>query len=318
MRLFLPDAARARDIDAAVRQHVAGSLASVADALAPALPDSRPVLDRLTRALRDGPVRPSVVALYSDIVLAISDEDQAALATALARAAALDDPASAAPCRAVTLRDDDIGPGLAESYRRHADDDPEVALDLAPADPAAMAGATRTLAETMGLIAAADPELSGELAALVREVVFAGNAGNGPDFGGATTFYLWGASVINIEGAADPLSLAEALVHEAAHTRLLGESLGRPLATNPAAERYASPLRPDPRPMEGIVHANFVVARLHHLAGRLFTGSARDARLAENRERFLAGDEIIMRHATLTPTGTAIYAATRDYMLAAG
>ena len=318
MRLFLPDPARARDTDAAVRHHVAGSLASVADALAPALPDSRPVLDRLTRALRDGPVRPSVVALYSDIVQAISEEDQDALAGTLRHAGALGDLESEAPFRPVTLRDDDLGPGLAASYRRHADDDPEVPLDLAPADPAAMAEATRTLAETMGLIAAADPELSGELAALVREVVFAANAGNGPDFGGATTFYLWGASVLNIEGAADPLALAEALVHEAAHTRLLGDSLGRPLATNPAEERYASPLRPDPRPMEGIVHANYVVARLHYLAGKLFEGSERTKRQAENRARFLAGDEIIMRHAALTPTGTAIYAATRDYMMAAG
>ncbi len=291
---------------------------SVSDALAPALPDSRPILDRLTRALRDGPVRPAVVALYSDIVLAIADEDQAALTTALARAAALDDPASAAPCRAVTLRDEDLGPGLAESYRRHADDDPEIALDLAPADPAAMAEAARTLAETVELIAAADPELSGELAALVREVVFAANGGTSPDFDGATAFYLWGANILNIAGAADPMGLAEVLVHEAAHTRLLGETMGQPLATNPPEERYASPLRPDPRPMEGIVHASYVVARLHYLAGKLFEGSERTRRQEENRARFLAGDEIIMRHAAFTPTGASIYAATRDYMMAAG
>jgi HEXXH motif-containing protein len=318
LRLFLPDPARARGLDDAVRHHVAGSLASVADALAPALPSSRPVLDRLIRALRDGPVRPAVVAIYSDIVLAISAEDERRLTESLAQAAALDDTASSAPCRPVTLRDDDLGPGLAASYRRHADDDPEIALDLAPADPAAMAEATRTLAETTRRIAAADPDLAGELAALVREVVFATNDGRGPGFGGATTFYLWGANILNIEGATDPLGLAEALVHEAAHTRLLGETLGRPLVTNPEDERFASPLRPDPRPMEGIVHASYVVARLHYLAGRLFTGAERDARQAEHRQRFRAGDEIIMRHAAFTPTGAAIYAATREYMAATG
>lgn len=66
--------------------------------------------------------------------------------------------------------------------------------------------------------------------------------------------------------------------------------------------------------MEGIVHAAFVVARLHYLAGRLYEGSERAARQAENRERFRTGDDIIVRHAAFTPTGAAIYAATRDYM----
>lgn len=314
MRLFLPDAAHARDLDASVRRQVGDSLSSLAEALTSALPDSRPAFERLIAALRQGPVRPAVVALYSDIVLAVAAEDEASLAAALAGAGALGDLDSPAPFRAVTLRDADLGPGLAESYRRHADDDPEVTLDLAPADPAALAKAARVLAETTSRLAAADPELAGELSALVREVVFARNGGRGPNFDGATTFYLWGANVLNIESATDPSSLAEVLVHEAAHTRLLGETFGRPLVTNPSDERFASPLRPDPRPMEGIVHASYVVARLHYLAGRLFTGSERAARQTENRERFRAGDEIIMRHAAFTPTGAAIYAATRDYM----
>jgi len=314
LRLFLPDPDRARRIDADVRSHVAASLSSVASAIVPAIPEARPALDRLIAALRRGPVRPGVVALYSDLVLAISANDEEALRATVAHAASFPDPGSPRPFRPVTLRSEDLGDGLAESYRRHSDDDPDMTLDLAPVGAEALAAAAAMLDATVRRVEGSDPELAGELSALVREVVFARNGGGGANFDGATTFYLWGANVLNIESATDPASLAEVLVHEAAHTRLLGETLGRPLVTNPPDQRYESPLRPDPRPMEGIVHAAFVVARLHYLAGSLYDGSERAARQAENRERFRTGDDIISRHAAFTPTGAAIYAATRDYM----
>lgn len=318
MDLFLPNPARARQIDASVRLEVAGALAAISDALSPSMPDSAAAIGRLIEGLGSGPVRPAVVAIYSDLVLAVSHGDEAALRASLASAAGLDEVASPAPFRAVTLDDALLGPGMAASYVRHADDDPAVALDIVGVASERLDRATVALGSVVSRIASADPALGGELSALVREVVFAENGGRAPGFDGATAFYLWGASVLNVELADDPRRLAEALVHEAAHTRLLGETSGRPLVDNPADERFASPLRPDPRPMEGIVHANYVVARLHYLAGRLFSGEHRATRLAENRALFEASDETVMAHARFTPEGARIYAAARDYMRAAG
>ncbi len=299
-----------------VRRQIADSLSSVSAALAPQLPESPTALDRLIAGLRTGPVRPSVVAIYSDLVLAIANQDESAVVAALAAAAALETIESDGPCRVVTLSDTDLGPGMAASYIRHSDDDPEVTLDLVAVERERLAAAESALGMVRERIAAADPDLAGEIGALVREVVFAANGGRGPNFDGVTTFYLWGANVLNVEAADDLTALAEGLVHEAAHTLLLGKSHGHPLVSNPLDERFESPLRPDPRPMEGIVHANFVVARLHYLAGRILDGSERAARQAEQQALFRAADEMITSRAAFTPTGEAIYRATRDYMMA--
>ncbi len=55
-----------------------------------------------------------------------------------------------------------------------------------------------------------------------------------------------------------------ALLHETAHQLLFGLSLDQPVVENDVEERYASPLRPDPRPMDGIFHATFVCARMRY------------------------------------------------------
>jgi HEXXH motif-containing protein len=55
------------------------------------------------------------------------------------------------------------------------------------------------------------------------------------------------------------------LTHEAAHSLLLGYTLGAPLVESDPAERFSSPLREDLRPMDGIVHATYVLARMHYI-----------------------------------------------------
>jgi len=314
---FLPDPAGARRIDADVRRRVGESLESVAGALAPDVPESRH-LARLVAALRAGPVRPGVIAIYSDVVSAIAEGDETALRGALASAAAFDRLSDPGSCRPATLRDGDLGPGMAASYRRHADDDPAVPLDISAIDAATLAAAADALRAATRLVEAAAPDLAAEVAALVREVVFAANGEGGPAFGGATTFYLWGATLLNVEAIGDVPRLAENLVHEAAHARLLGATHGRPLVLNPPQDRFASPLRPDARPMDGIVHANYVIARLHYLARRAMEGEERATRLAEYGRLFDAGDLIVAEEARFTAEGAALYGAARDYMRSGG
>ena len=41
------------------------------------------------------------------------------------------------------------------------------------------------------------------------------------------------------------------------------------LVANEAEELYPSPLRNDPRPMDGVVHATYVIARMHYTMERL-------------------------------------------------
>lgn len=62
----------------------------------------------------------------------------------------------------------------------------------------------------------------------------------------------------------------EHLVHEVAHLRLESVFMLERLVLNPLSEkRYRAPIRDDPRPMRGVFHATFVLARIIRVFRRL-------------------------------------------------
>jgi hypothetical protein len=75
--------------------------------------------------------------------------------------------------------------------------------------------------------------------------------GSSPDrFRSATFPGLPGA--VFVEVTSQPLLTIEALIHESAHLHFHMEETGSPFFVPGHAERYRSPLRPDPRPLRGI------------------------------------------------------------------
>ena len=116
--------------------------------------------------------------------------------------------------------------------------------------------------------------------------------------------------------------LIESLAHETAHALLFGLTLGADLSTNGPNARYASPLRADARPIEGIVHATFVLARMVYALERLAARSALTeeeralvgSRLARHRESYTAGLAVVDAHARFTEAGAAIFQACRQAM----
>jgi HEXXH motif-containing protein len=145
---------------------------------------------------------------------------------------------------------------------------------------------------------------------------------DGPVIGGASTFSLWGALFLNVDQLHDRLTAAVALAHEVAHSYLLGLTRGRPLVENDDGERYPSPLRRDPRPMDGIAHATYVLARMIY-ALRSLVGSGRlDARelvearnqLQQKRAAYDRGLATVRAHARFTPAGAAAFAQLQLYM----
>jgi hypothetical protein len=318
---FRPNAVRAESIDRAVRARTAEGLAALGQGLSAQIPDQLAGIERLVSALHSAPVRPAVFALYSDLVLSVQREEEGSLLSTLAAADGLE-ATTHRGLKVVTISDDFLGPGLAARYVSQIDDDPIVPIRLLPLTSSELAQAENTLAKGLLLIHAADGQLAQEVANLVREIVFAHSGDGAPGFGGSTTFYLWGAVFLNVAEHPDPLSMAEGLVHEAAHTLLLGSTFGEALVENDPIEQFCSPLRQDPRPMDGIVHACFVLARMHYLMRRL-VGSAyvdgEQARLASSLERyrhdFLVGDEVVAKHARFTGVGEALYKPAREYML---
>jgi HEXXH motif-containing protein len=212
-------------------------------------------------------------------------------------------------------------------YARLLDLAEDGAIMLASPQPQQWLGFDDKVEVALDLLDNADADLAAELRALIVQIVGAVPAQNAPRrFDGASSFMLWGAIVVNVARDWGTTKLIELLVHEAAHQLLFGLSRDEPLVENAIEERFASPLRSDARPMDGVFHATFVCARVHYAYNRLRRAQSAlpadavadpiDARLDRQRRLFQDGYETVRRHAKLTATGERIISAAQAYMQA--
>jgi hypothetical protein len=133
---------------------------------------------------------------------------------------------------------------------------------------------------------------------------------------------LWGALFLGAETHDSLISMIDGLIHESAHAHLFSLSLGESFVHNPDDERYPSPLRRDPRPLDGIFHAAYVCARMHYalshaVEARVLTkGVQKEAQkaLVASRTAFQDGFGTLNEHASLTPLGDRVIDSARIYM----
>lgn len=193
----------------------------------------------------------------------------------------------------------------------------------APAPEAVAKTFVQRYREGFGLLQQGVPELAAEVAGLVRDVVgLAGGPEDTGEFHGGSHFQLWGALFLNAQLHATRIAMAEVIAHESAHSLLFGFCTREPLVRNDDIELYPSPLRADPRPMDGIYHATFVSARMHWTMARLLASclltaqeeqEARDAML-EDARNFQAGYRVVEEHGRLTDHGERLMAGARHSM----
>ncbi len=108
----------------------------------------------------------------------------------------------------------------------------------------------------------AAPELHAEVEIIVRDIVLAKPDGSQLiEYGGASSFGLWGALTINAETHREWPQFYRQIVHETGHNLLFAIARDEPLTAADASVRRRSPLRQDPRPLDGIFHAAYVSAR---------------------------------------------------------
>jgi HEXXH motif-containing protein len=321
---FGPDADRAATLDQRVRDHLADSLGEVADAIGPDIGFALAAAAPTIQAVRTHPVPPQFVGLYTDLVDAALREDAATAASCAAALPAFHGPATSR-LQPLNFSDVSLGQGQAARYRRLINDDPELTLPMDPVDAAEQARAARLIAGAMALLGTAAPEIAAELRALISQIILVDSTAPAADkealvFDGASSFYLWGALFINAARQRDRLSMAVALVHEASHSLLFGMTLGAPLVENDNLDRFPSPLRHDPRPMDGLVHATYVLARMADCVKRLLesgTLSTEETALAEILRRRYRHDHesglaVVTESARFTPDGNTIFAAMRQ------
>ena len=273
---------------------------------------------RLTDSIRATKQSPHVFGAYYDLVFAIEGDD---LDGARKLAAELFEHSPQAGTSITRI--DDRAEREEDRYRRLFLADLHVELP----DDALMADCRRRFDEAFELLDTGFPEMAAEIRELLREIVVAA----GPEdpkaltFDGASCYMLWGAILLNARGQKTVLDTAQALAHESGHNLLFGFSSSGPLVENADDELFSSPLRKDPRPMDGVFHATYVVARMHQTLIRLLASgvlnadqtAAAQADLAAHARNFAIGDAVVREGGRLTEVGRATIEAARDYMASA-
>ncbi len=317
---FPPDARRAQALDAAMHRALADSLEHVHQQAGHALNADEHAVAALIQSLRAGTRYPSTMfAHYYRVVDALLDEDEAIARHHYSRLLAHSPVTTGAWHRPMALDD---APGVVE-YRYCMEPGLGDSLSFCSPSPATMAEFTETCTAAMTLLQDVVPELAGEVRALAREVVgVMGAPGDRGYFQGGSHFQLWGALFLNAQRFRTRVEMAEVIAHECGHLLLFGFCTEAPLVFNDDNELYPSPLRQDPRPMDGIYHATFVSARMHWImqqlldSGHLDAGEREAARRAmeEDRHNFEAGDAVVRAHGQLSEHGAALLANARSYM----
>ncbi len=307
---FLPSAECATDLDASRFQDIADSLAHISNASAEAIPELAGLVQPVIARIRKGE-RLSCMAFgeYFELTDALIDDDNT---TALQAAQRL----SAVPSRAnelsIFFRGAPETKLLDACIDRRLGDE---AAQFAPLAPDAAAEFPDRLREGLRLLEAGYPELATEIRTIVHEVVLSqAPKGASMEFDGASHYQFWGLLFLNPNHHKTRLAVAEVMAHEAGHSLLFGLMRTEPLVRNPDTERFTSPLRMDPRPMDGIFHATFVSARMALAMETLAqSGVLSDAERTEaltaadkDRKNFQSGISVIHEHGDLTDTGAKI------------
>ncbi|HEU5125374.1 MAG TPA: HEXXH motif-containing putative peptide modification protein [Verrucomicrobiae bacterium] len=321
LHAFTPNADRARFLDHRMRQRLAQSLRYIRSESDGQLSLESESFGKFLAQLESRTVSPLAFTYYNEAVLAIEEDD-------LDRATRLLRDMSELPPPATTLQIQELANPTtdfkAELYVRAIDTDPGMKFQVFPPPPHAAAACREQINQALRLMQEGDPELAAEIPALLREIILAAGSEDPKafTFDGGSSFMLWGAILINANRRDGELAMAQMLAHESAHNLLFGFSANGPLVENTADELYPSPLRADPRPMDGIYHATFVTARMYRVmrtlldSGILSREQEEKARkdLAEDARLFQLGIDTVQKYARLTEVGEAVIQGATDYM----
>ena len=148
------------------------------------------------------------------------------------------------------------------------------------------------------------PELAAEHATLLAGIVPVGTPGEVS----LSASYQEAIGLVYLSLNANSLTMTEALVHEVQHNKLNLLAWSDAIIEN-SEENYASPVRPDPRPLWGVllaVHAFLPVARIHRAMLEAGDPEADPRRYADVSRVNHDGMAVLRAHAKPTPFGAAI------------
>lgn len=168
---------------------------------------------------------------------------------------------------------------------------------------------TATLAEALELIGRYMPELRGEIDLYLHQIVPVGFDAHAH----LSASYQEVIGTVYMTLHPQLMTMVEATIHEFQHNKLHAELEIDPLLHNAFFPLYSSPVRPDPRPLQGVllaVHAFQPVARLYQLmraAGHEGTGRPDfERRYAQIIKGNHEGATVLLEHGQPTEIGRGL------------
>jgi hypothetical protein len=317
---LVPSPSRVAGIDRALRIRLADSLGYLREITCLDAGQAAALI-RLEERLWAASVSPWVFCLYSKLVAELSKDPRGDVVDyfdAIVRAISL-----SADEGVIAFRDLAISVSWWDHFGQLLDTDRKRPFKPRAPSCSAFALCKQDIERGLALTQQADPIWHDEIRRLLRMITLGAAASADPldVFNGASTFFLWGATLINTDFRRSAVSIVDLLVHESSHVLLFGLSADGALTQNSGHERYSSPLRSDARPIDGIFHACFVATRVHLAMGRLLDGgrlNAEEAKQAVERRQF-NGDaaqtslDVLARNAKPTELGEEILSTIRGY-----
>lgn len=318
---FYPDPDRARRLDQRMQMELASSLRHLDEAAEGAVDYDRSALLRLVDDIEGGTPYPATAfESYYRLAYALMEEDQKGAEREFSRLLRMEPRRSDFTIQ--PLNDPKTCP-RSEVYVRCMTHDKSLDMGILPPSEKVFTDFQDRFLRGMDLLERAIPELAGEVRGIVHEVVcLVGDSKHGIQFDGGSHFQLWGALFLNAAFHETDASMVEVIAHESAHSLLFGFCTEEPLVYNDDDELFTSPLRRDPRPMDGIYHATYVSARMHWAMTRLLESgvlspedarATTEARIADARN-FAAGYEVVKEHGRLSPVGDDLMRGAFEYM----
>ncbi|MCI5075055.1 HEXXH motif-containing putative peptide modification protein [Oricola sp.] len=323
--LFGSSPATARALRSGINASFADSLSEVFRACAGhvEIPEARAerLIGRLNAGRRETPY---LYSLFFAILSAIERDDLASLQTLIDRLLAAE---PAKPGVLITSLIPDQFPWDAEMVSGFFAAEADSVFRYVAPPHELVAGRTGQIREALNLMSACAPDLMAETEELVTTIILARavedtGSGDIAAFQGSSALRAFGGIIFDIEPDPTVVDTIALFVHEAAHNMLFALSPKEGVVRNGDDERFSSPLRDDLRPLEGIFHAVFVLARMAYAlellrsSGRLTEDQAARATemLSGSTRLFDDGLRTLQRHADLTPEGEFALKSAERYM----
>ncbi|KHF24345.1 hypothetical protein JV46_24870 [Solemya velum gill symbiont] len=318
---FAPDAQRARLIDHRMRTLLGESLEHIADQIRGQISFNEEQLQNIATRLKQGEkYPPSTFAIYTELVkilLAGNFAEAEGLLAELLQEKPVTNTPQIAPLDSPLLA------RQAERMKQLMGSDPDTEFPITAPSQQVTETFTSRLGETMKLMESTIPELAGEINALISQIIMVvPDSESDYRFDGGSSYMMWGGLFLNALAHENEIALLEVLAHESAHMLLFGFCRDEMLVSNSDDELFPSPLRFDPRPMDGIYHATWVSARMHWAMSQLINSGQltqpqlelATSHMQADKVNFENGYGVVKQHAKLTPTGRAVMQPARDYM----